>query len=150
MELKRKLFKVNGSLDSILSPMIFFFFPWCVFLLKNTLQECWILAGLLLFSFVSTFFFSLEENLLPWNLTSNNNSLSWSCGILVEVGTLPASYKRFLTNQTMSNHCNFDYLRRIRPPYSFLYEIEKFWFGLQPCQKLDFLLDCKNNLLFQL
>ena len=42
--------------------------------------------------------------------------------------------------------CDLNYPRRIRAFSSILCEIEKFYFGPQPCQKLDSLLDCKNNL----
>ena len=129
--------------------LIFFFLPCCDFLLKNTLQHFWILAGLLLFSLVSTFFFFLEENLFPWDLTSNYNSLNWSCGVLVEVEHCQHRIS-FLANQTTLKYNDLNYLRIIRTFFLFLYEIENFWFGLQHCQKLDSLSECKNSLLYQL
>ena len=119
--------------------ILIFFLPCCVFLLKNTLQECWILVILLLFSLVSTSFFLLRRKsvALGFNIKLQLLKLklwspSWS-------GTLPVSYRSFLTNQTMSKYCDLDYLRMIRTFSSFLYEIEKFWF--------DFNL-VKNSILY--
>ena len=129
--------------------MIFFFLPCCVILLKKTLQECWILVGLLLFSLVSillllrrksaTLGFHIKLQLFKLKLRSP----SWS-------GTLPELYRSFLSNEMMSKYCDLDYHRIIRTSSSFLYAIEIFWFGLQPCQKLDSFSECKNSLLFQL
>ena len=151
-ELKRKLFKVNESLDSILSPMnLDLLLPS---LLCFSPQEhpprmvnlCWSSFVLSCFHFFfllrwtsPAYRFNIKLQLFKLKLWSP----SWS-------GTLPVSYRSFLTNQTMSKYCDLNYRRRIRPFSSLGCEIEKFWFGPQSCQKLDSLLDCKNNLLFQL
>ena len=152
MELKRKSLKWMEAFIQFCHHwiLIFLFLPCCVILLKNTFQECWILAGLLFFSVVSTFFFSLEENLLPWDLTSNYNSLNWICGVLVEVEHYKPGTEAFLRTKWHWHIVILTTLEWLGPPFHVCMKIEKLWFDLQPCQKLNSSSECKNSLLFQL
>ena len=127
MELKSKLFKVNGSLDSILSPMnLDLLLPslMCFFSSRTPSKN----GESLLASFVLPCFHFL------FLLRRKSAALGFNIKILVEVGTLLASYRGLFTNQMMSKYYDLNYLSRIRPS-SFLWEIKKFWFGPQPCQK---------------
>ena len=127
MELKRKLFKMNGSLDSILSPMnLDLLLPSLLCFssqehLPRMLNPCWSSFFLRCFHFLfllrrksATLGFNIKLQLFKLNLWSP----SWS-------GTLLAWYRSFFTNQMTLTYCDLDYPRMIRTSFSCLYENRK-------------------------